>query len=167
MPRIVVLPLLLLAGCYRCQADTGGCEGTETLYVAPCAADMQAERFDAFLTGDPQPGAEVTLWGPLKHEAGMCTQLGCAWPGACCNSCGAWMGLSDSDNGGFFTVDDILLLGTIDDVDLACGGDESIQCCPLPTVGTDLAVTGTLVEFGSSVEGQQYAVEVSTICSPG
>lgn len=168
MSRVALLPLLvLLPGCQLCQVDTGGCGDAAVLFVPPCAVDVEEQRFDEYLTGAPQAGDEVTVWGPLRREAGSCTQLGCAWESACCNSCGAWMGLSDGEGRAWFGVDDLGLLGEVDGVELACGGDESIQCCPLPTDGSELVLAGTMVEFGSSLEGPRWALEVSSICIRG
>ncbi len=167
MPRIAMLALLLLPGCDVCQADTGGCDGTEMLLIAPCALGSDAERFDDLLAGHPTAGTEVTVWGPLVREAGSCTQLGCALPNTCCNSCGAGMGLSDAGDYTYFEAADLQLLGTVDGVDLACGGDESVQCCPIPTDTHDVAVTGTLMEFGTSLDGQLWSLQVSDMCIRG
>ncbi len=96
----------------------------------------------------------------------MCSQLGCATPEGCRNGCGASLILSARSTPEWASPADLRLHGAVGGVGLSCGGDESLVCCPLPTDGKEVVVTGALVEDGVSVEGALYGLTVSTICSP-
>jgi len=95
----------------------------------------------------------------------MCSQLGCATAGGCCNGCGAALMLSASSTPEFASPADLRLRGSVGGVELSCGGDESLVCCPVPTDGREVVVTGELVEDGVSVDGPLHGLAVSAICT--
>jgi len=165
-----VLPLVVstgsLLGCdlEPCLADGDGCAGRATLALAACGSDVSPVALADLLAAPPAPGTAVEVAGPLRREGAICTQLGCATAGGCCNGCGAALFLSAEPTLAVGSPADLRLRGSLGGVDLSCGGDESLVCCPLPTDGPQVVVTGELVEDGVSVDGSHYGVTVLGIC---
>ena len=158
---------LAVAGCgSECLADKGGCRDEPTIQLATCEASVDVLALaDLGAVAADRVGQTVVVEGPLRRDAGACTQLGCSNFDDCCNGCGAGLLLSEDEEPPLARVGDLALSGQVDDVDLACGGDESIICCPVPVDGRLVRVTGALAEYGISAEGMRYAVHVEAMCS--
>lgn len=158
----------LALGCdlEPCLADGEGCEGRATLALGPCAGSLGPVGLAELLANPPVAPAAVVVAGPLRRESAMCSQLGCATADGCCNGCGAALLLSADVTPGLATPADLRLHGSVDGVGLSCGGDESLVCCPVPTDGRQVVVTGELVEDGVSVDGSLYGLMVSALCLP-
>ncbi|RLB60711.1 MAG: hypothetical protein DRI90_13095 [Deltaproteobacteria bacterium] len=61
---------------------------------------------------------------------------------------------------------DLSLRGSLGGVALSCGGDESLLCCPTPTDGRPVVVTGALIDAGLSIDGPLHGLQVSSLCAP-
>jgi len=153
-------------GCIddECMADGAGCKGEPVLQLPPCGDVAEPPSIETLMAALPAAGSTVGVAGPLRREAGMCTQLGCATSHGCCNSCGAGLLLSDREEPANLQPGELLLWGTIDGISLTCGGDESLLCCPVPTDGTRVLVHGRLGEYGRSIDGPLHGLEVDSIC---
>ena len=166
--RLLIVLALTALGCdlEPCLADGEGCDGRATIALSPCASAGSAVALADLLAGPlPVSGTAVAVSGPLRRESAICTQLGCATADGCCNGCGAALLLSADPTPHFASPADLRLRGSLGGVELSCGGDESLVCCPVPTDGRQVVVTGELTEDGLSVDGALYRLEVSALCT--
>jgi hypothetical protein len=170
MWRQALLLVLMATGAIGCDlepclADDEGCAGRATLTLVPCDGSDDAVALGELLAGPvPEPQTVVTVSGPLRRESGMCSQLGCATTDGCCNGCGAALVLSADPAPQFASPTDLRLRGSLQGVELSCGGDESLLCCPTPTDGRPVVVTGELTDEGVSLDGPLYGLQVSSLC---
>mgnify|MGYP000327261466 CR=1 FL=1 len=141
---------LFVSGCLGepCLADNGGCSNTSKIELQPCASGTDGViNLDELAELGDVADQIVTVQGPLLATAGICTQLACSPIESCCNGCGGSFFMSNNaDSPGFAELGDLDLNGAVDGTQLACGGDDSLVCCPLPKRGLTVQVTGTLNE---------------------
>ncbi len=162
----VVAPVTLGCDLAPCLADGEGCAGRVTLTLSPCGSPNNAVTLEDLVAGPvPAPHSLVIVSGPLRRESAMCTQLGCATADGCCNGCGAALLLSADPTPHLASPADLRLRGSLGGVELSCGGDESLVCCPAPTDGRQVVVTGELTEDGVSVDGALVGLQVSALCT--
>jgi hypothetical protein len=175
---VVVVAAVVLVGCrhhalmYMSDHPSGpsclssrGCPAAKPL--PPCAPDVQAAPLDEILARDELVGKEVIVTGPLGRGDGVCTLLGCYGPtpgGACCNKCsealllGSNEALADRDYQRRRKTT-LMLSGP----GLACGGDESLTCCPVDAHGQMVSARGVLRR-----EGITRVLESARLCAaPG
>ena len=133
--------------------------------IAPCAADLAPLPLDDALARRELVGATVAVRGPLGRGDGTCTLLGCYSRdprGACCNRCGEALLLGsdaalrdrDYDRRRRSTL---MLSGAR----VACGGDESLICCPVEVRGQEVVARGVLRRSGETT-----ILEGASLCTP-
>lgn len=162
----VLAPVTLGCDLEPCLADEEGCSGRATLTLVPCGSLDDAVTLDDLVAGSlPAPLTVLSVSGPLRRESASCSQLGCATADGCCNGCGAALLLSHEPAPQLASPADLSLRGALQGVDLSCGGDESLVCCPTPTDGRVVVVTGQLIEGGVSIDGPLLGLQVSSLCA--
>lgn len=157
----------VFSGCgSSCLKDKGGCADAPKAPVSPCIMGGEALSLAGILDNPPADGSSVSVQGPLRRGIGMCTEKACSAVDACCNGCGASLVLSAQPS----PVDlytgqapqAVLLSGKLGGVSLACGGDESLLCCPLAAEGEAVIISGTLRSVGTP---PVLTIEVTGLCS--
>lgn len=157
---------LLSSGCLGepCLADSGGCSNSSKIELQPCTsgADGVIALDEVADLDNNGAGQVVTVQGPLLATAALCTQLACSPIESCCNGCGGGFFLSNNEETlGFAQDGDLDLNGSVDGKALACGGDDSLVCCPLAKRGLVVQVTGTLKE---PPVGGTPSMDVQSMC---
>ncbi len=163
---IVALGLSMIGGCEAdCLIDEG-CGDRPTIALKPCGAETDgAVTLEALFSGEgPVDGARAVVEGPLRQESALCTQLGCSPIDSCCNGCGSGLGLAERGDFDLSEPGDLSLRGQIDGVELACGGDDSLVCCPIQAAGQRVRATGTIREAGVSVDGPLFSLQIEALC---
>ena len=175
MRHLIVLALLLLAplslpGCIAgeaCLADDGCADPAVSVDGCGGSDDDALELDELLEEASARVGEEVVVEGPLRRELGAtCTAVGCSAADACCSDCAAALLLAPSDPADPFSARTLVLDGDLSGVALGCSGDESLQCCPVPTDGRTVRARGTLAEWGTGLEGPLYSLRVRGLCAP-
>ncbi len=160
---------LMRKGHVRTCLSKQGCPPKRELL--PCGANVTgiARPLAEVIAGAPKlVGQTVTVRSRLRREGAICTALGCA-PGTCCNGCGAFFVLTTAKKPNRSYPHTLTLMNTAKGphphAKLACGGDDSLICCPFDT-GQQVVVTGKLAKIGVSIYGPNYALQNPRICRP-